>query len=194
MNPHDLIRKGIEYNDMDLVRQGYELLNGQPSTNVESQPPVENFQASRLKSEPSPVILDEHPPQPQRGQEFAFQIRQQGDNRERAEGGTYTRSEPIDTQKVHDLNMFVDDLTEEVKHTKAEQAKRSGGNTLYVAGRVPRKKAPNLIRVKCVGGCNQEYEVNPIHVRKVEGEIRFTCDRCIKSKGRGQRVIDVPRM
>lgn len=209
MTPHELIQKGIEYNDMDLVAKGYELLNSQDDNTVsgsievvENNPPIREIQKSDLKN-PSPDVILEEASEVKRKNDFSFQIRnndRSNNSREREDGGLYTRTEPIDTTKIGKFNMFEDNLTEEVKHTKAAMIKRAKQKdpnaepaTLYVQNRVPRKSNPSLVHVECIE-CNKFFDVAPIHARKSDGENRFVCDKCIKNRGRSSRQLNVPRM
>lgn len=191
MNPHELIQKGIKYNDMDLVKQGYDMLN----QGEHSSPPVEKIEQVTLKETPQDHIIEEDTPGPSKHDEFSFQIRQNKpeDNREREDGGTYTRSEPINTDKIGAFNLFNDDLTEEVQHTKKAIQERSGGKSLYGRKTAKRNRQFKMVRVKC-NTCDKKYEVHPIHARKIDGEVRFTCDKCVKNKGKSNRNLDMPRM
>ncbi len=185
---YDLIQKGIDYNDMDLVAQGLELLKtvlpGDAMKNADSVP--------QTLKKPEPAVILDRPGSQAKGDDFAFQIRQQNNDRSHAEGGQYTRTEQIDVNKVAAFNMFQDDMSEEQQDTKESISERSGGKTLYNRPRTPRKASVVFVDIECVGGCNKTFNVHPAFARTADGESRYLCDKCIKNRGR--RVENIPRM
>lgn len=180
-----LIEKGIKYQDWELIEEGKALLEAQNGGKAPTDivlPTVEETPAA--KSEDEVLKRGEELKKQHENGEFGFDIRGSDGSRKRGEGGTYMRSEPIDTSKVSAFNMFEDTLEEAVADTKAAQAAANDGKTLYTGrGRTQRKPPVELVKTNCIE-CNKEFTVAPQHIRRVDGESRFVCEKCIIGKGR----------
>lgn len=183
-----LIEKGIKYNDMDLVAEGYALLAAQEDDNKSLMIPTREGTESTNQN---PDNVSEERPEPPRGSgkdDFSFQIRNtQGAKRERPEGGTYMRVEELDTNRISAFNMFVDDLEEDKEDTKEEIAKRNEGKTLYVKKPVRRKPPAKTVEVTCVD-CNRNFKVPPMYAPKIEGGRSYVCNKCIMEKAKKHRM------
>ncbi len=182
-----LIDKGIKYQDWELIEEGRALLAAQNAGEVPKSiyiPPKPKVQ------EQTEDILakGKELKQQHKNGEFGFDIRADG-GRSRGDGERSTRSEPIDTDRVAAFNHFDDDLTEGIQHTKAAQIEASDkGKSLYTGRRrVLRKPPVKLTDVKCLT-CKKTFKVAPKHVRIVEKEPRYVCEKCIIAKGPRHRM------
>ncbi len=174
-----LLEKGMKYQDWELIEEAQALLaaqddRGPKNIYIPPQTPVE-------KETEQIIAKGEELKQHENG-EFGMDIRNV-DPKKRADGGTNMRVEQIDTKRIGAFNQFEDDLSECLQETKAKQAELSDGKTLYT-GRIRgvRKPHSRLITTECTD-CKKEFQVAPIHVRKVDGEERFICEKCIIKKG-----------
>jgi hypothetical protein len=210
-----LLEKGMKYQDWELIEEAQALLaaqnGGKPPKDILLSPKIDKG------GQNPPNTSDKRPTPPQgsggdevleKGRElqkqhehpngeFGMDIRGNKGDRTREEGGRYMRTEPINTDKVAAFNMFEDDGTDNVQDTKAAQAAASDGKTLYTGrSRVQRKPPAKLIEVECSikddkgveTGCNKKFKVAATHVRRIDGESRYTCEKCIINKGRRHRM------
>ena len=178
MNAYELLDKGLKYGDWELIAAAKAQL--QQGAQVMESPPIEISQ--NITTQPKPLSLPEpsalsdgDPTSP-----FRMQIRNIQQRRNREDGGVYTRTESIDTEKIKAFNMFDDN--EQISPTKPKDKE------LYQnSPPIPRRPPAKTISVQCVGGCGRFFNVSPIHAPKVGGERRYYCDDCIKAKGTYKR-------
>jgi hypothetical protein len=192
MNAQEMLEKGIKYEDWDMIKEAKAQLAAEGGGATIMLPNSSENPPSHLTQPEQEPILKEVPTPGGQGHDFSFQIRKNGDagRRTTQDGGAIMRSEPINTNRVGSFNLFEDDLSEGRKDLKHLQKERSDGKSLYINSPTVGKlrAGARLVDAECIG-CGKHFEVAPIHARKVEGEVRFKCDTCVRRRGRGEGTI-----
>lgn len=164
----DMIQKGIETGDMELVKEGYALLEQKPKKKTVKKKTVKKRGKSPKKVLTQPtvdnILTDEEPKKDPH--DFSFQIRQKNIKQQNQEGRRAPRVEQVDfTDRV---NTFRDDNT--LVPVKESDKK------LYIAPPVPRREEVDIREVACIE-CNKVFNVNA----KLIKHKQFMCNECLKN-------------
>lgn len=167
----DMIQKGIETGDMELVKQGYALLEKKPKKTakktVKKKAPVKKRGRPTKKQLTQPVdedILTEEPHKDPN--DFSFQIRQRKTQNDKGDGRRVPRVEQVDLSNR--VNEFVDDN----KLVPVRDIEKK----LYIHPPVPRREEADIRLTPC-SECDNEFYVN---IKKTKKK-NFVCDECLKS-------------
>lgn len=163
----DMIQKGIESGDMELVKQGHALLSKKPKKKAVANKTIKKRGRPTKKKLTQPVsddILTEEQEEKD-PYDFSFQTRQNPSKQTRGDGRKAPRVEQVDFS--NQKNVFVDDGTL-IPVREAEKK-------LYIVPPIPRRESLDIRMIPC-SECENEFAVN---VKTVKHK-KFMCDSCMK--------------
>lgn len=162
-----MIAKGIETGDMELVKAGHALLQKTTTKTVTAKKKRAAPKKRLTKPKPEPILTERD-----EFDKFNIQIRSDEAKRARPDGKKVARKEQVDLSRIGKSNSFSDDMSL-VPVTTSDKK-------LYETVRpVPRREVAELVEIKC-----SECKDTKLVSKKLSGSRVYTCDECIKNKGR----------